>query len=124
MSKKETRRAARQAFPKAPGVSKSGAGARGKSSRTASRGSGTSGRRRAAQPRLKPPTLKRAAIQGAILAVLYLIVIRFLWRQPETSSLSYVIFPLAGFFIYTGIAYAIDRLTYQRRLRKLKGPSK
>ncbi len=122
MSKKETRRAARQAFPKAPTPTKS--------SKTVLRGSGatrsTSGAKgkASAQPALRPPTVKRAAIQGAILAVLYLIVIRFIWREPGTSAISYVIFPLAGFFIYTGIAYAIDRWTYQRRVRKLKGSSK
>lgn len=73
---------------------------------------------------MRPPTLKRAAIQGAVLAVLYLLVIRFIWRQEGTSTAAYVIFPLVGFVIYTGIAYAIDRWTYQRRVRKLKGPSK
>lgn len=73
---------------------------------------------------MRPPTLKRAAIQGAILAVLYFIVIRFIWRQPDTSTLAYVIFPVAGFVVYTGIAYGIDRFTYQRKLRKLKGLSK
>jgi phosphatidylglycerophosphate synthase len=116
MSKKETRRAARQAFPKAPTGSKS--------SRTAVRSTGGARGKSAAKPALRPPTLKRAAIQGAILAALYLILIRFLWKQENTSTLTYVILPLAGFFIYTGIAYAIDRFTYQRRLRKLKGSSK
>jgi hypothetical protein len=116
MSKKETRRAARQAFPKAP--------TGGKSSRSGGRSAGGSRRNSAAKPALRPPTLKRAAIQGAILAVLYLILIRFIWKQENTSTITYVIFPLAGFFIYTGIAYAVDRFTYQRRLRKLKGSSK
>jgi phosphatidylglycerophosphate synthase len=58
------------------------------------------------------------------LAALYLIVIRFVWREQGTTTATYVIFPLAGFFVYTGLAYAIDRFTYQRRLRKLKGPPK
>ena len=75
-------------------------------------------------PTLRPPTLKRAAIQGAILAVLYLFVIRFVWKQPETSTLTYIIMPVGGFVLYTAIAYAIDKFTYQRRLRRLKGPSK
>lgn len=126
MSKKETRRAARQAFPKAAGAAKGGVGPRVRSSRTVSRSSAPARNRSrsTARPALRPPTLKRAAIQGAVLAVLYLLVIRYLWRQPDTSTASYVIFPLAGFFVYTGIAYAVDRFTYQRRLRKLKGPSK
>jgi hypothetical protein len=115
MSKKETRRAARQAFPKA---------STGKNSRTTGRSVGGSKRKSTAKPGLRPPTLNRAAVQGAILAVLYLILIRFIWRQENTSTITYVIFPLAGFFIYTAIAYAIDRFTYQRRLRKLKDSSK
>jgi phosphatidylglycerophosphate synthase len=124
MSKKETRRAARQAFPKAGGSPKVGTGRRTKGSRTVSRSSGSARSRSAARPALRPPTLKRAAIQGAILAALYLIVIRFVWREQGTTTATYVIFPLAGFFVYTGLAYAIDRFTYQRRLRKLKGPPK
>jgi len=76
----------------------------------------------AARPVLRPPTLKRAAIQGAILAVLYSVVIRLF--ESETSWLFTIILALAGFVIYTGIAYAIDKFTYQRRLRKLKGQSK
>jgi phosphatidylglycerophosphate synthase len=124
MSKKETRRAARQAFPKAASAPKGGVATRAKGSRTVSRSSGAARSRSKARPVLRPPTLKRAAIQGAVLAVLYLLVIRYIWRQEGTGTASYVIFPLAGFFVYTGIAYAIDRFTYQRRLRKLKGPSK
>jgi len=68
--------------------------------------------------------VKRAAIQGAILVVLYLVIIRFFWKQPETSTLGYVVLGVGGFIVYTGVAYAIDKFTYQRRLRKLKGPSK
>lgn len=124
MSKKATRRAARQAFPKAASAPKGGVGTRTRGSQAAPRSSGGARNRSTARPALRPPTLKRAAIQGLILAVLYLIVIRFVWREPGTSTASYIIFPLAGFFIYTGIAYAIDKFTYQRRLRKLKGSSK
>jgi len=54
--------------------------------------------------------------------VLYLVVIRVMER--ETSIAFSIIFALAGFVVYTGIAYAIDRFTYKRRLSKLKGPSK
>ena len=116
MSKKETRRAARQAFPKSPSSTKS--------SRAGVRSTGGAKSKSTAKPALRPPTLKRAAIQGAVLAVLYLILIRFIWKQENTSTITYVILPLAGFLLYTGIAYAVDRFTYQRRLRKLKGSSK
>ena len=124
MSKKETRRAARQAYPKASGGARGRAAAPTKGSRIVpldKRGSNVKSKA-AAQPALRPPTLKRAVIQGAILAVLYLIVIRFL--ESETSWTSTIIFAFAGFVVYSGIAYAIDKFTYQRRLKKLKGQSK
>jgi hypothetical protein len=123
MSKKATRRAAREAFPKDPNAAR-------RANRYKTYGQRPS---RAARPHgsasssgrtLRPPTLKRAAIQGAVLAVAYLLVIRFLWKQEGTGTLTYVIMPVAGFIIYTGVAYAVDKFTYQRRLRKLKGPSK
>ncbi len=67
--------------------------------------------------------MKRAAIQGAILAVLYFIVIQYLWKQG-TSTTANLLVAIGGFFLYTGIAYAVDRFKYQRKLQKLKGSSK
>ena len=117
MSKKETRRAARQAFPKAAGGARAGAGARAKGSGGKSRGP--------TRQVIKPPSVKRAAIQGAVVAALYYLVVRFLfWRGGGTGTAVSIIFPLMGFFVYTGIAYAIDRFKYQRSLRKLSGSSK
>jgi hypothetical protein len=118
MSKKETRRAARQAFPKAAGGARAGAGARGK-------GSGDGKSRGTTRQIVKPPSVKRAAIQGAIVAALYYLVVRFLfWGGGGTSTAISIIFPVMGFFVYAGIAYAIDRFKYQRSLRKLSGSSK
>ena len=114
MSKKETRRAARQAFPKAPSGTKS--------SKATLRRTGGGRSKGTAGPSLRRPTIKRAAIQGAVIAILYLVVIRLL--QSQTSWVSTIVFTLAGFVVYTAVAYAVDRFTYQRRLRKLKGPSK
>lgn len=117
MSKKETRRAARQAFPKATGGTRAGTGARAKGS----------GGKSAVSTRqtVKPPSLKRAAIQGAVVAALYFLVVRFiLWRAGGAGTAVAIVFPVMGFFVYTGIAYAIDRYKYQRSLRKLQGPSK
>lgn len=122
MSKKATRRAARQAFPKAPVRAKPANRAKTYGQRSA-RPTRSSRPTRSA-PALRPPTLKKAAIQGAILAILYLVVIRFLWKQPGTGTLTYIIMPVAGFIIYTAVAYGVDKFTYQKRLRKLKGPSK
>lgn len=126
MSKKETRRAARKAFPQAkPGTLTKGSG-RG------SRSAAKSGVPRDARGRpLRPPTFKRAAIQGAILAVLYFVVIEFVWVQKDpatgekvTSTTASLFIALIGFIVYTGIAYAVDKFVYQRKLRKLKGSSK
>jgi hypothetical protein len=122
MSKKATRRAARQAFPKAPVRAKPANRAKTYGQRSARPSRSTRPTR--STPVLRPPTLKRAAIQGVILAALYLVVIRFLWKQENTSNWTYVIMPVAGFIIYTAVAYGIDKFTYQRRLRKLQGPSK
>lgn len=121
MSKKATRRAARQSFPKAPAKPDRAKtyGQRPARRRRPARSSGPSGR-----PRLRPPSLKRAAIQGAILAALYFILIRFVWEQPGTTTLSYVVMPLLGFFMYTAIAYWLDKFMYRRRLRKLNDSSK
>jgi hypothetical protein len=125
MSKKETRRAARQAYPKA----KSGAAAKGSGGKGKGGGKSAVAKDASGRP-LRPPTLKRAAIQGAILAVLYFVVIEFLWVQKDASgartsnTLTSVIIALAGFVIYTGIAYAVDKYTYQRKLRKSKGAAK
>jgi hypothetical protein len=122
MSKKQTRRAARQAFPKAPVSAKPVNRVRNYGQKSARPARPTRSTRTA--PALRPPTLKRAAIQGVILAVLYLLVIRFIWKQPGTTTLTYVLMPVAGFLIYTAVAYGIDKFTYERRLRKLKGNSK
>jgi hypothetical protein len=118
MSKKETRRAARQAFPKAktPATgTKAGGTGGGKGSRAKGR----------AAPALRKPTWRRAAIQGAVLAVLYFLVIQYLWTGGRHPSVwGSLLIAVLGFVIYTGIAYLVDRWSYNRRLRKLKGPTK
>jgi hypothetical protein len=117
MSKKATRRAARQAFPKA----------QPKPDRFKNYGTRPPARSRTApatKRELKPPSLKRAAIQGAILVALYLILVGLIWKQPGTTALTYVILGIGGFIAYTAVAYGVDKFIYQRRLRKLKGSSK
>ncbi len=118
MSKKETRRAARQAFPQA----KSTGGSR---SSTTSRAKGAGGgrNRRSASQTVKPPTLKRAAIQGIIVAVLYFVFIQWLWKSGAAIGANLLISGLA-FILFTGVAYLVDRFKYQRSLRKTKGTTK
>ena len=121
MSKKEARRAARQAFPGGPPQVRRRDQVRGTKPQAVSKKQASS---RGGARSLRPPSLKRAAIQGAILAFLYFILIRFVWKEPGANWTTYIVVSLVGFFMFTGVAYAVDKFTYQRRLRKLKGPSR
>ncbi|MCX8032045.1 MAG: hypothetical protein N3B14_01410 [Thermoleophilia bacterium] len=57
------------------------------------------------------------------MAVLYFVVIQWLWKSgaPTVANL---VFAAGGFILYTGVAYGIDVFKYRRALRKAKGPSK
>ena len=131
MSKKAKRRAARQAFPKAksapPAASRGryAGGARGRTS-AGSRGrvQSSQARGRSAAQTLRPPTIKRAAITGAIMAFLYFAVIQWMWKSSGSSTKGTVIMSLALFFVYAGVVYGVERWKYQRRLRSMKGSSK
>lgn len=123
MSKKETRRAARQAFPKAPAKP-----SRPKTyGQRPSRSSGAARKPRSSQAKLasaraslKPPSWKRAVRNGAILVVLYLVLVIFFWKDESASTLTYVIMAVVGFIVYSAVSYGVDKFTYQRRLRKLE----
>ena len=120
MSKKEIRRAARDAYPKAKtsAARKSGSGgAYGKRSYSAGSGGGAS------RTGARPPSLKRSAVVGVIWAVLYFAVIQWVWKSNGTL-LTNLIFAVAGAFVFTGIFYWMDRIKYRRYLRKNQGPSK
>jgi hypothetical protein len=120
MSKKATRRAARQAFPKAPPVGTKSGGKTTASSKSKARG----------VQALKRPSWKRAAIQGAILAILYFIVIEYLWAPKDAAGnrtanvWGSLLIAVIGFVAYTCVAYLVDRYNYNRKLRKLQGPTK
>ena len=130
MSKKATRRAARQAFPKAPAPGTKATGT--KSATTKATGSGSAAARKgnARTQTLKPPSWKRAAIQGGVLAALYFVVIQFLWAPKDaagnrTGSIwGSLLIAVVGFVAYSCIAYLVYRFTYNRKLRKLKGSAK
>ena len=82
-------------------------------------------KKRPGGPALRPPSLKRAAIQGAILAALYFVLIRFIWKQEDGSVVTYVHLPRGrGFIAYTAIAYAIDRFKYQTATAQAEGSAK
>jgi Flp pilus assembly protein TadB len=118
MSKKATRRAARQAFPEL----KNPAPARSRFDTRATNPRGSKSRSSASQA-LKTPTLKRAAIQGFIVAALYFIFIQWIWKSGAAPAVN-LFYAAGGFVLYTGVAYWVDKFKYQRKLRKLKGSSK
>jgi hypothetical protein len=123
MSKKATRRAARDAFPKAKtpaaGPRPRPAGGKYSSKSARDRAKATS------RPALKKPSLRRALIQGVALGALYFVVIQYVWKGTSQPNVwGSLLISFIGFLAFTGIAYFVDRFTYNRRLRKLKGPGK
>ncbi len=123
MSKKETRRAARDAFPKAKTTPANRLGSgRVPMKGSGVKGSGGSANRGAARYAPKPPTVKRAVIQGAIVTVIYFLVIQYAFKSG--TALSNLIVSLIGFVIFATVAYFADRFKYQRYLRKQKGSSR
>ncbi len=118
MSKKETRRAARQAFPQL----KNPAPARSRFDTRPTRPRSSRGRSGAKQG-LRPPTWKRAVIQGVVVAALYFALIQWAWKSGASTAANLVISALA-FVVFTGISYWIDRFKYRRGLQKSKGSSK
>ena len=112
MSKKATRRAARDAFPKAKGPAPAARPAGGKysskSARTKAQAKGT--------PALKRPSLKRALIQGAGLGILYFVVIQYIWKTSTKPNVwGSILISFVGFAVFTAIAYFVDRFNYNRR---------
>lgn len=118
MSKKETRRAARQAFPQL----KNPPPVRSRFDTRPARPRGGKGRSTAGQG-LRPPSWRRAVIQGVIVAALYFVLIQWAWKSGASTAANLIV-SLIAFIVFTGVAYWVDRFKYQRKLRKLKGPSK
>ncbi len=132
MSKKEIRRAARDAFPKAKGASSAKGRSGAYSKRTyqakprgaASGGRTTTGGR--AVPR--PPSIKRSVIFGAVAAVLYFAFIQWLLprmiKMQESSIVSNLVVSGAGLLLFAAVNYMTDRFRYRRYLRKKDGSGK
>jgi hypothetical protein len=136
MSKKETRRAAREAFPKAKAPAPRPAGRTGTrpgtrppSGKYSSKSQKQKARTAAGGQGLKPPSWRRAVIFAAVLAVAYFVMIQYLWvpkdenGNPTSTVWGSLIISVIGFVAFTLIVYFTDKFTYQRRLRKLKGGS-
>lgn len=132
MSKKATRRAARDAFPKAS------APAPKRGSKYAPRPSGAKYSSKSQKQRakstgrvqgLKPPSWRRAIIFAAVLAILYFVMVEYLWVPKDdagnrtSTTWGSLLIAAIGFVVFVFIVYYTDRFTYQRRLRKLKDGS-
>lgn len=122
MSKKETRRAARQAFPKAKGTtpvkSRSSGGAYTR------RTSSNRGRSAPVGRVPRPPTIKRSAIHGIIWAAIYFIFITWIWKSAGSTLQVNAILSAMGFLLFTVVFYFVDWFKYRRYVQKQKGPSK
>ena len=121
MSKKATRRAARDAFPKAKAPAKAPRPTGGKYS---SKNARVKAQARTT-PALKRPSLKWALIKGAGLGILYFVVIQYIWKGSNTPNVwGSLLISFIGFAAFTAITYYVDRFNYNRRLHKLKGSGK
>lgn len=132
MSKKATRRAARDSFPKAPppppkrGTKYAARPTGGKySSKSQKQRAKASGR----SPGLRKPSWKRAVIWGLILAFLYFVMMHWIWAPKNAAGertatiWGSLLISAIGFVLFALIVFFTDRFTYQRKLRKLKGGS-
>ncbi len=119
MSKKATRKAAREAFPKAK-VPVSTKSSGGKYSSKAARQKATV--TRGAQG-LKPPSWKRSLIIGLGLGVAYFLMTHY-WQKDKLNIWGELLISFLGFVFFTLISYFTDKWTYERRKKKLQGSSK
>lgn len=116
MSKKATRRAAREAFPKAktPPARRSRLDPPQHRSSSAKRKGGGSANRPGVP---KPPSIRRATISAGIMAILYFVMIQYAFKMGGTIGFNLLI-AFVAFIIFAAVVYATDRFRYQRYLKK------
>jgi len=122
MSKKETRRAARQAFPKAKGATP--AKSRTSGGAYTRRTAGNRSRSAPASRVPRPPTIKRSLIYGVIWAVIYFVFISWVWKTAGSTLQVNAILSVLAVFLFSGVFYFVDWYKYRRYVRKQKGSSK
>lgn len=108
MSKKEIRRASRDAFPKSKRARTSGTS--GKST------GGTTPNRNVP----KPPSVTRSFIFGVIAAVFYFVLIQWIMKLSNSTTANLVI-AVIGLFLFTGVNYVSEVIRYRRYIRKNQG---
>lgn len=101
MSKKQTRRAAREAFPKA----KSG---------SAKKGAGSGQTRQSGGP--KPPTWRGAVMWSAAFTVIFLVIFRYVMKSSMPTT-TYVIWGVVWFVIYVPFMYYTNQWQYKKRVQ-------
>lgn len=127
MSKKEIRRAARDAFPKAKNASRAGSsrgGVYGKRTykakpRAAASGAGSTGR---AAP--KPPSVGRSLTMGAVAAVFYFVLIQWVIHLGNSTILSNLLVAALGLVLFASVNYLTESIRYRRYVRKRKDSGK
>lgn len=67
---------------------------------------------------MRPPTVRRSLIQGAILAILYLVLVRWVFNTEERELVVDVFWAGIFFFMYAGLIHVWEKFLYNRRLRK------
>jgi len=121
VSKKELRRAARGAFPKAKNAS---------TARRRGSGGAYSKRQHAVGPRAtgssvpRTPSLKRALTMGVIAALLYFALIQWVIHLGNSTLLSNALIAALGFLLFTGAEYLAEQFRYRRYMRRHKGLDK
>jgi uncharacterized protein (DUF2062 family) len=123
VSKKEIRRAARDAFPKAKSASRARSGrggAYGKRTYQAKpRAAASSGRN---VP--KPPSVGRSLIMGAVAAVFYFVLIQWVIHLGNSTFLSNLLVAALGLVLFAGVNYLTESIRYRRYVRKRKDSDK
>jgi hypothetical protein len=126
VSKKEIRRAARDAYPKA----KRAAAARGRSTGGAysKRQRTVSGRPASGRAVPRPPSVRRSLIFGVVAGVFYFLFIQWglpgLFNVAKTSIASNLVVSAAGTLLFAGANYLSERYRYRRYVGKSKDTSK
>jgi hypothetical protein len=122
VSKKEIRRAARGAFPKAKNASaakrRSTGGAPGNRQRTV--GSGSTARR----PAPGPPSLVRSLILGVIAGFLYFALIQWAIHFDGSTTATNILVGVFGTVLFTAANYFAAMFKYRRYMKSHKDSSK
>ncbi|OFW60787.1 MAG: hypothetical protein A2133_04110 [Actinobacteria bacterium RBG_16_64_13] len=63
-------------------------------------------------------------IWGLVMAVIYFVLIQYLWKSSGTPTATNAIVAVIGFVLFAAIVYGVDHFKYQRYLRKQKSSNK